>query len=217
MSTEREHHLRRLLTDAAEGRFPPADFRVEVLSSPPGRSDAVVAFSAHNVIAAGLGADEVRAHLPDDDPATPMSAPFLAWLGGRLDAPPGALDMVMVAPRSSEPGQRLSLATDAAGGHARVERAQRYRSDVRIYRSDEGHGLVIVGRGLADRWEVSVEVEPAWQGRGLGRALAVAAASLVPAGEPLFAQVSPGNVASVRTFLAAGYRPICSEVLFLRR
>ncbi|HEX2141695.1 MAG TPA: GNAT family N-acetyltransferase [Candidatus Limnocylindria bacterium] len=216
MSTDRRHPLRRLLNDAAEGRFPPADFSVEVLSSPPGRSDAVVAFSAHNVIAASLQADEVHARLTDDDPATPMSAPFLAWLGRRLDASPGALDMVMVAPRSPEPGQRLSLATDTAG-HARVERAQRYRSDVQVYRSDDGHGLVILGRGLADRWEVSIEVEPASRGRGLGRELAVAAASLVPAGEPLFAQVSPGNVASVRAFLAAGYHPICSEVLFLRR
>jgi hypothetical protein len=33
----------------------------------------------------------------------------------------------------------------------------------------------------------------------------------------LFAQVSPGNTASVRAFLAAGYQPICSEVLFLKR
>jgi len=32
----------------------------------------------------------------------------------------------------------------------------------------------------------------------------------------LFAQVSPGNVASMRAFLAAGYRPLCAEVLFLR-
>ena len=46
--------------------------------------------------------------------------------------------------------------------------------------------------------------------------MAAAAVTLVPEGEPLFAQVSPGNVASVRAFLAAGYRPICSEVLFLR-
>ena len=36
-----------------------------------------------------------------------------------------------------------------------------------------------------------------------------------PLGVAAVAQVSPGNVASLRAFLAAGYRPIGSEVLFL--
>jgi RimJ/RimL family protein N-acetyltransferase len=74
-----------------------------------------------------------------------------------------------------------------------------------------------VGRGLCERVEVGIEVEPAHRGRGLGRQLAAAALALVPPEEPLFAQVTPGNTASVRAFLAAGYRPICSEVLFLRQ
>jgi hypothetical protein len=39
---------------------------------------------------------------------------------------------------------------------------------------------------------------------------------LAPRGEPLFAQVAPGNAASLRAFLAAGYRPVGAEVLFLR-
>ena len=73
-----------------------------------------------------------------------------------------------------------------------------------------------VGAGLAGRLEVSVDVAPGARGRGVGTALAIAATSLVPSGEPLYAHVSPGNVASVRAFLRAGYRPICSEVLFLR-
>ena len=33
-------------------------------------------------------------------------------------------------------------------------------------------------------------------------------------GEPLWAQVAPPNVASLRMFLAAGYRTVCAEVLF---
>jgi hypothetical protein len=41
------------------------------------------------------------------------------------------------------------------------------------------------------------------------------AAHLVPRDEPLFAQVTPGNIASVRPLLAAGYTPIASEVLLL--
>jgi len=35
-------------------------------------------------------------------------------------------------------------------------------------------------------------------------------------GEPLFAQVAPGNAASLRAFLAAGFVPIGAEVLFPR-
>jgi RimJ/RimL family protein N-acetyltransferase len=60
---------------------------------------------------------------------------------------------------------------------------------------------------------VSIEVDEDARGRGLGRELALAARAL--AREPVFAQVSPGNSASLRAFLAAGYRPIGSEVLFL--
>ncbi|WP_275461151.1 hypothetical protein [Streptomyces noursei] len=39
------------------------------------------------------------------------------------------------------------------------------------------------------------------------------ALSLVPAGEPVFAAVSPGNARSLRAFLACGFTPIGSEVL----
>jgi hypothetical protein len=46
--------------------------------------------------------------------------------------------------------------------------------------------------------------------------MADAARTFGPPAEPLFAQVTPGNAASLRAFLAAGYRPIGSEVLFLR-
>jgi hypothetical protein len=33
-------------------------------------------------------------------------------------------------------------------------------------------------------------------------------------GAPLWAQVAPANTASLRAFLAAGYRPVGAEVLF---
>ncbi|MGH9244157.1 MAG: GNAT family N-acetyltransferase, partial [Acidimicrobiales bacterium] len=52
------------------------------------------------------------------------------------------------------------------------------------------------------------------RGRGLARRLAAAATTLIPPGEPLFAQVAPANTASLRALLAAGYSPIGAEVLF---
>ena len=208
-----DHPLRAILNRAAAGTFPAADMTVEILGSPPGHADAVVAFSGHNVIAALLDPAEVRTQLTDDDPGGPMSAPFLTWLGTRLGAEPGMLDVVLVAngvPTTTELARRED--TDA---HARVARARLHRSGVEVYSNPAGDGVVIIGRGLAGRLEVSIEVHPDRRGGGIGSRLAKAALSLVPAGEPLFAQVSPGNVASLRAFLAAGYRPICSEVLFL--
>jgi GNAT superfamily N-acetyltransferase len=92
-------------------------------------------------------------------------------------------------------------------------RALRYRDEVRVWRTPDHAGHVLVGRGLAGRWETAFEVRPEARGQGLGRRLAASAAALVPPGEPVFAQVSPGNAASLRALLAAGYVPMCAEVL----
>jgi hypothetical protein len=72
-------------------------------------------------------------------------------------------------------------------------------------------GLLTLGRGVAGRWEVAVEVSR--PGRGLGRRLFAAARGLVD--EPVWAQVAPGNAASVRAVLAAGFRPVGAEALLI--
>lgn len=185
---------------------------------PAAGSDAVVAFSGHNLVAAAIQPDEVRAELADDDPGGPMSPSFLTWLGSRLGSEPGSLDVVLAAfadPAGAD-SSTLVRRTDL-DAHGRVRRARSYRSSVSVYSPRDSDDVVIVGRGLAGRLEVSIEVDPTRRGRGIGEALAAGARSLAPDGEPIFAQVAPGNVASLRAFLAAGYRPICSEVLFLRR
>ena len=74
-------------------------------------------------------------------------------------------------------------------------------------------GVTVLGQPSP---EVAVEVDPACQGRGVGRAAIAAARHLVPGGEPLWAQIAPGNAASVRAFLAAGFRPAGAEVLLVR-
>lgn len=94
-----------------------------------------------------------------------------------------------------------------------MRRAHRYRDDVRVWQTGDGMGVLVPGRGLAGRWEVSFEVERTARGRGLGRALAAAALGALPAGTPVFAQVSPGNSVSLRATLSAGYRPIGAEIL----
>lgn len=77
-----------------------------------------------------------------------------------------------------------------------------------------GDGIVIIGRGLARRREVSLEVAAEARNAGLARRLALSARALVPLDEPLWAQVAPANAASVRAILAAGYRPIGAESSF---
>jgi hypothetical protein len=59
--------LLRLLQDAACGSPPPADGGVEVWPAPPGPVDAVLAFTAHHVVAAGVDPDLVTARLPEGD------------------------------------------------------------------------------------------------------------------------------------------------------
>ncbi len=203
--------LATVLAAAAAGQPPPPDGTVTVVPRAAGGAKAgVIGFTAHHVVAADVEPDWVRSVLPPGSLSAPMSARFLAALADRVGAEPGAYDSVLVAPPQAVPLPGLTLMAGADSD--RLRRAERYRVDVRAW-TVEG-AILIVGRGLAGRWEVSLEVDQAYRGRGIGRALIAAAPGLVPPGEPLWAEVSPANVASLRMFLAAGYRPVAAEVLF---
>jgi GNAT superfamily N-acetyltransferase len=208
--------LFRLLQDAATGSPPAADGLVEVWPPPPGAADAVLAFTAHHVVAARVDPDLVAARLPDGDLGAPMGAGFLSWLGERLGSQPGSLDVVLAAAGlGGTPPLELRAGVDP-GRHPRVARALRYRDELAVWTDPEGLGVLVLGRGLAGRREVAFEVDPVARNRGLGRLLVAAARHLTPPGEPLFAQVAPGNAASLRVVGAAGFRPIGAEVLFHR-
>jgi GNAT superfamily N-acetyltransferase len=199
-----------LLAAVAAGRPPAADGSVTVLPRAAGGAvAAVLGFTGRHVVAADVEPGWVRSVLPPGSLSAPLSARFLAALADRVGAEPGALDVVLLAPPAGGPLPELR----PTGGveHPRLSRAERYRTGVRAY-AVEG-ALLVLGRGLAGRWEVSLEVDPAYRERGLGRRLLAAAPALVPPGEPLWAQVAPANVASLRAFLAAGYRPAGAEVL----
>ena len=208
--------LERVFAAIGRGELPSPDGVVEVMQSPAGPSDVVCAFTAHTVIAAAVEEGDIRKRLTPGDLGAPMEAGFLVWLGEQLGAPPGMLDIVLVA-TGDAPATRVQIAPQRGESVARVERARRYRRDVQVFGDSDGRGIGVVGRGLARRWEVAVEVEPAHRDRGLARGLFAAARRLVPLDEPLFAQVSPGNAASLRAVLGAGFKPVGSEVLFLTR
>ena len=169
----------------------------------------MLGFTGRHVVAADVEPGWVRSVLPAGSLSAPLSARFLTALADRVGAEPGALDVVLLAPPAGGPPPELRAAGGV--GHPRRSRAERYRTGVRAY-AVEG-ALLVLGRGLAGRWEVSLEVDPAYRDRRLGRRLLAAAPALVPPGEPLWAQVAPANVASPRAFLAAGYRPAGAEVL----
>lgn len=221
-STTLPDQLIELVAAAAAGTPPPVDFQTVLLPRPPGPVSAVLGFTGHHVVAADIDPSWLDTTRDPADFGSVMRGPFLAALGAQVGAKVGHLDVVLVAPsdagrRSEAPRAAIELirVDPRTDDHARVRRALDYRRDVRAHRTQDGAGVVMLGRGLADRWEISFEVDPNARGHGLGTALASAGPRLAPRGERVFAQVSPGNVASLRVLLGAGYQPIGSEVLLL--
>ena len=211
------HQARRelatILQAVASGCFPPADGTVIVLQQPSDRDAGVISFTGSAVVFADTDPAWVAAQLPPDDLSAPLSAGFLAGLGERLGRRSHSVDMLTCAPAATGP-PHLELSELAVGGntpHPRVTRAMHYRDDVRAWQTPGG--VVLIGRGIAGRWETAIEVDPDRRDRGLGTRLAEAARHLVPGDTTLWAQIAPANAASVRAFLMAGFQPVGAEAL----
>jgi RimJ/RimL family protein N-acetyltransferase len=214
------HPLALLLDEAAHGRFPEPDGSVRVLPQLTGRLDALVSFTGTFALAGAVTQAEVDARVPRGDFSVPMSAAFVRWVEGQLGARAATHDAVLVA---ISPGGSATVSVGgvelfeiAESAHPRVQRALRYRRDVRAYETAAGDAVVVLGRGITGRWEIAFEVDDAARGSGLGRALAEAGVRLLPEGTPVWAQVAPGNAASLRAVLGAGFRPVGAEILFVR-
>jgi RimJ/RimL family protein N-acetyltransferase len=208
------HPLAVLLDEAAHGRFPEPDGAVRVLPPLPGGLDALVSFTGTFALAGALSQAEVDARVPRGDFSIPMSAAFVQWVSERLGARAATHDAVLVA--VSTGGPPPGLVEVAELDHPRVQRALRYRRDVRAYETEDRRGVVVLGRGITGRWELAFEVADSARGSGLGRALAAGGVRLLPEGTPVWAQVAPGNAASLRAVIGAGFRPVGAEILFVR-
>ncbi|MFD5450649.1 GNAT family N-acetyltransferase [Streptomyces sp. NPDC003470] len=206
--------LRGILDAAARGVFPPPDGGTTVVAQPGPRDAGVIAFTAHSVVFTDEDEGWVRgtlASLECDAFAATMHARFLTALMERTGRTTDTVDVLLTgAPLAGGPGVALTEVADP--GHPRVVSARRRRDGVRVWAADGG--VLVLGRGVAGRLEVAVEVAEEARHRGLGRRLVTAARQLA-GGEPVWAQVSPGNARSLRAFQAAGYRPVGSEALFL--
>ena len=173
----------------------------------PGGLEAVVSFTGHAVLATALTPAVLDDLAPDGFGAALDPAVLQRLAGARGSV--GVLDATLVGRGLG--GGDLPARVDLHD-HPRVRHALGLRQDVRVH-GDE-RGLVTLAQGLAGRLEVSVEVDTDTQsGVGAGRGLVLDALRLVPAGEPVFAAVSPGNARSLRLFLALGFQPVGSEVL----
>ncbi|MFI9826051.1 GNAT family N-acetyltransferase [Streptomyces sp. NPDC051913] len=205
--------LRDILDAAARGVFPSADGRTTVVAQASPRDAGVLAFTAHSVVFTDEDPDWVHETLRglDCDPlAATMNPRFLAAFLERTGRRAETIDTMLVGPPlPGEPPLALREIEDA--GHPRIVYARGRRDEVRAWTADGG--VLVMGRGIGGRLEVSVEVDEGVRHRGLGRLLVTAARQLVA--EPLWAQVAPGNARSMRAFQAAGYRPVGAEVLLL--
>ncbi|MFE1442443.1 GNAT family N-acetyltransferase [Streptomyces sp. NPDC058739] len=203
--------LRDVLDAAARGEFPPPDGRTTVVPQPSPRDAGVMAFTAHSVVF--IDEDQRWVHdtlrgLDCDPLAATMNPRFLAALLERTGRTTECVDAVLVA--APLPGEaQLPLEEISDPSHPRVAYARERRDDVRAWTARGG--VLVTGRGVAGRLEVSVEIDEDARHRGLGRALVSAARHLVD--EPLWAQVAPGNARSARAFRAAGFRQVGAEAL----
>ncbi|WP_392543751.1 N-acetyltransferase [Oryzobacter telluris] len=124
------------------------------------------------------------------------------------------LDAVLLAEGTGAPDPRLVLRPDLRD-HPRVHHALPIRGDVRVFGLEGDDTTVLtLATGLGGLTEMSFEVGPTHRGAGLGTALAAAARGLVPAGHPVVACVSPGNVPSLRALLTAGFEPVGSVQVY---
>jgi hypothetical protein len=172
---------------------------------------AVVTLTAHCFVATDAPEDWVREQLPEGDLLASMSPRFLTALGNRLGRRDDGIDVLLAAEGLPAPP---ALRETTAEDHPRVIRANAHREHVRVFTDQTGATIVVLGRGLAHRTEVAVEVQPSHRGEGLAARALREARHLVDPQQALFAQTAPGNAASLRALLRAGFRPIGSEVLF---
>ena len=208
--------LARALEAAVDGEFPSPDHKIRIVPEVEGPRGAVVAFTGHHVIASSLDPAEVKEAIANQEILLPTEPRFLSWFAESLgsDSFDDTIDVVLARrgiARVDHP--EMQAADGETLNDKRVAFAAETRSDLLMHRPDDGSGVVILGRGLAGRLELSIEL--AHDVRGAGRAREIAAVALAEVGpdRAVFAQVSAGNSAAIRASLSLGFQPVCGEFL----
>jgi GNAT superfamily N-acetyltransferase len=206
-----ENRLLDVLHDSARGRFAAVKDGLWILPAPPGPAMAILGLPGRHVVASSAPEDWVCAHLPPGDLMAPLSPQFIAQLSARIGRTDDGIDVLLAARAlDGTPG----LAEVDPTEHPRALRALAHRDEVRTFSDVDQEATILLGRGLAGRLEVAVEVSPGARNRGVARRALHHARQLLNPGDVLFAQTAAANAASLRALLAAGYAPIGAEVLF---
>jgi hypothetical protein len=207
--------LAAVLTDAVGGRFPPADGTVVVASPWQEGVEAVVAFTGHAVVATTLPLDAVLAAGADGFGGATLPPLLTLMTGENGEGGEGGeggevecLDVLLGARGTG--GGRLPR-IPAAEPHPRAVHARHWRTNVRVHGDDRG--LLVLADGVAGLPQISYEVPLPLRGRGYGRSLLADGLALVDRDEPVLTAVAPGNAASLRAVLAAGFVPLGSVQL----
>jgi hypothetical protein len=132
------------------------------------------------------------------------------------------LDVVLVgrgcATATATEGPQVLVPRPDLSDHPRVRHAAAIRSDLRVlgYRDPARTAVAIVSSGLAGLIELSFELEPGRRSSGEGITLIRDALATVSPAEHVVACAAPGNAASLRALITAGFVPIGSVQLFRR-
>lgn len=213
------HPLAGVITAATAGHFPDPDGGWERVAPWRPGLEAIFSFTAHAVFAVAPDISDQRIALLGADgfggAHDPRLIAALAGPAGWIDS----LDMLLAGRGTGRPGAppRLVDRPDLAA-HPRARFAARIRDEPRVlgYPDRKRSALVTVSRGIAGLTELSFEIEPEHRGQHGGARLAADALSALPEGLLGLAAVAPGNAASVRALLAAGFVPLGSFQLFRR-
>ncbi|KAA1399508.1 N-acetyltransferase [Aeromicrobium ginsengisoli] len=210
------HPLAGIIKDAAEGRFLPVDGEYHRVTPWKPGLEAVVAFTGHAVFAVDAKTtDETLADLGADGFGGAHDPRLIAELAGP-DGWIDSLDVLLVGRGAGPTGHGLVARPDLAT-HPRVHFAASNRDDVQVFgfEDQQRSTVVVLARGLAGLPEISFELDPEHRG-GEGTALIEDALRLVPEGELVVAAAAPGNAASLRALLSAGFVALGSLQLFRR-
>lgn len=220
--TPARHPLARLLREVAAGNPPPADGGWVRVSPWAQHLQAIVCLTGHAIMAVSYDVPDTR--LTDlgvngwDGAHDPRLLTALAGEAGWIDS----LDVLLLAlGRGNENAHNANalVSRPDLAKHPRVEFARRVRQNVQVFGRAEPdrQDVVTLGTGVAGLREVSFEVDPRALGHGESADLIDAALHTVPLNEVVVATVAPGNAASLRACLHAGFVPAGSVQLFSSR
>lgn len=218
--TPARHPLARLLREVAAGAFPPADggwIRV----SPWSQSvQGILAFTGRAVLAVSYDISDARLQDQGVDGWGGAHDPRLVC---ELAGPNGWIDslgvLMLCAGRGAQDGQPALVSRPDLTKHPHVEYARRVRTNVQVLgRSDPArHDFITLGHGVAGLREISLEVVDSMPGKGTAPELLDMALAAVPEHEVVAASAPPGNAATLRAFLRAGFTPVGGLQLFSTR